>query len=84
MARSKHSKSRVRRAVAVGLAALAMLAATSPAAAARYDEDQAMNPIQIIALAATPVGVALRWLIVKPVWWLGQRQPLKTLFEVSD
>lgn len=56
----------------------------SPARAAGYDPQQAGHPLRIIAYALHPVGVALDYLIFRPAYWLGSKEPLRTIFGVQD
>ncbi len=61
------------------VAALAMLAAASPAAAEEYDETYSGHPLRIIAYVLHPVGVILDTLIFRPFHWIGSHEPIKTL-----
>ena len=72
----------IHRAGRAALAALliAVLAAPLAAAAEEYDPLEAGHPIRVAAYALHPVGVILDWLIFRPAWWLGQHEPLRTLF----
>jgi len=79
-------RSAARRSLVALMLSFSLLAAHAVPVAAYSDEfkkQEAMNPLQIIATAATPIGVALRWLIFKPIWWLGHHQPMKFLFNVD-
>ena len=71
------------RAIAVALALVLCLAWTADAGPARYNPRRAGHPLRIAAYAAHPFGVILDTLIFHPAWWLGQHEPLRTLFGVT-
>ena len=54
----------------------------APAAAARYDPQKAGHPLRIAAYVLHPAGVILDYLIFRPAWSLGVREPFRTLFGV--
>jgi hypothetical protein len=62
--------------------AIALLA--TPAAADRYNDEEAGHPIRIVAYILHPVGVMLDYLILRPGHWLVSREPMKTLFGHED
>ena len=66
------------------VAALAMLALASPAAAEEYDETYTGHPLRIIAYVLHPVGVILDTLIFRPFHWIGSHEPIKTLIGQRD
>jgi hypothetical protein len=68
------------------LLALAMMAIASatPSRADDYDEKSAGHPLRIIAYVLHPVGVAIDYLLLRPAHWLGNREPLKTIFGHED
>jgi hypothetical protein len=75
----------VARAAAAIVAALWLSLAAVPAhAEATYDAQRAGNPVRIAAYIIHPVGVVLDYLIFRPAWWIGQHEPFKTLFGVTD
>ena len=76
----------MRRSIVAALALVGVLATAVPAAADRYDPQEAGHPVRIIAYVAHPVGVVLDLLIFRPIHWLGSREPLATLFghEIYD
>jgi hypothetical protein len=45
-----------------------------------YDPLSAGHPLRIVAYAVHPVGVILDYLILRPCYWLGSHEPLRTLF----
>jgi hypothetical protein len=45
-----------------------------------YDPEWAGHPLRIVAYALHPVGVILDYTILRPAWWLGSHEPLRTLF----
>jgi hypothetical protein len=47
-----------------------------------YDPRQAGHPVRIAAYALHPIGVTLDYLIFRPAWWVGRREPWRTLFGV--
>jgi hypothetical protein len=68
------------------LLALGMMAIASatPSRADDYDEKSAGHPLRIIAYVLHPVGVAIDYLLLRPAHWLGNREPLKTIFGHED
>ena len=66
------------------VAALAILAVASPAAAEEYDEGYTGHPLRVIAYVLHPVGVILDTLIFRPLHWIGSHEPLKTLVGQRD
>ncbi len=75
----------VLRAAAALLALVWLSIATLPARAdADYDPKRAGNPVRIAAYIAHPFGVLLDYLIFRPAWWIGQHEPFKTIFGVTD
>ncbi len=48
----------------------------------RYDSTRAGHPLRVAAYALHPVGVILDTLIFHPAWWIGQHEPMRTLFGV--
>ena len=66
------------------VAALAVLAAASPAAAEEYEETYTGHPLRIIAYVLHPVGVILDTLIFRPFHWIGSHEPFKTLVGQRD
>ena len=54
------------------------------AASVTYDASEAGHPVKILYFAVYPVGFLLDSLILKPIWWLGQRQPFRTVFGVDN
>ncbi len=70
------------RAIVIAMS-LVCLALTAQAGPTRYDSRRAGHPLRIAAYAAHPFGVILDTLIFHPAWWLGQHEPLRTLFGVQ-
>lgn len=56
----------------------------SPAAADRYDEDEAGHPLRIVAYIVHPIGVILDYLILRPGHWFVSQEPMRTLFGHED
>jgi len=73
-----------RKPLASALLALGLLAAAGPAAADEYDSQYAGHPLRVVAYVLHPVGVILDYLIFRPAHWLGNREPMKTLFGHTD
>ena len=66
------------------VAALAMLAVASPAAAEEYDETYSGHPYRIIAYVVHPIGVILDTLIFHPFHGIGSQEPFKRLGGQKD
>jgi hypothetical protein len=64
---------------AVVVAAMAILAGATPAAAEDYDSTRSGHPLRILAYVVHPVGVILDWLIFRPFHWIGSHEPIKTI-----
>jgi hypothetical protein len=60
--------------------AIAALALATPAAADKYDPQEAGHPMRIVAYALHPVGVLLDLLIFRPAHWVGSHEPLASFF----
>jgi hypothetical protein len=71
------------RALALALVGTLCFALAAQAGPARYNPRRAGHPLRIAAYAAHPFGVILDTLIFHPAWWLGQHEPLRTLFGVT-
>jgi hypothetical protein len=60
---------------------LAILAVPQSAPAEeRYDSRKAGHPVRIAAYAAHPLGVILDYMIFRPAWYIGGKEPFRTLF----
>jgi hypothetical protein len=68
-----------RRSVALATA-IAAFALAAPAAADKYDPQEAGHPMRIVAYALHPVGVLLDLLIFRPAHWVGSHEPLASFF----
>ncbi len=66
------------------VAALALLAIASPAAAEEYDETYSGHPLRVVAYVLHPVGVILDTLIFRPLYWIGSYEPFKTISGQRD
>lgn len=66
------------------LASFWLVAGPISAWPANYDPQQAGHPLRIIAYVLHPVGVALDYVIFRPAYWLGSKEPLRTIFGVQD
>jgi len=53
---------------------------TAPSPMVDYDPDRAGHPLRIVAYALHPVGVILDYALLRPAYWLGSHEPLRTLF----
>ena len=49
-----------------------------------YEPEMAGHPLRIVAYAVHPVGVILDYLVLRPCYWLGSHEPLRTLFGRED
>ncbi len=56
----------------------------APAAADRYNEEEAGHPVRIVAYIVHPIGVILDYLILRPGHWLVSHEPMRTLFGHED
>ena len=79
---SKSSR-RLNRALAA-VAAAALLASASPAAAEEYDSSRSGHPLRLLAYVVHPVGVILDTLIFRPAHWLASHEPIKKLVGQKD
>jgi hypothetical protein len=71
---------RLRTGLASGVCLLVLAMSAPPAAADRYDPQDAGHPVRVAAYLLHPVGVFLDLLIFRPAHWVGSREPLATLF----
>ena len=55
----------------------------NPVDSRRYSSTDAGHPVKIAYYVVYPVGFLIENLILKPVWWLGQREPFRTVFGVD-
>ena len=55
-------------------------AGTGLAADSDYNPQEAGHPIRIIAYVAHPVGVLIDYAILRPAYWLGEKEPFRTIF----
>jgi hypothetical protein len=79
------SRSRARRGVVGAALALALgLALASPASADDYEPQRAGHPLRMAAYVVHPVGVAIDYLFLRPLHWIGHRQPFATIFGHQD
>ena len=63
---------------------LALALCAGSAGAGEYDPRASGHPLRIAAFALHPVGVLLDYMIFRPAWWVGQREPFRTLFGVPS
>jgi len=75
---------RFRPLLASALLALGLLGAASPAGADDYDPKYAGHPLRVLAYVVHPLGVALDYLLFRPVHWVGNHEPFKTIFGHTD
>jgi hypothetical protein len=61
-----------------------MLCGALSARAEDYDPLLAGHPIRVAAYVLHPVGVLIDYALLRPAWWLGQHEPLRTLFGVEE
>ncbi len=75
----------LRRLLCTGFLAICLLALAAPSGAAEdYDPADAGHPVRIVAYVLHPVGVIIDRLVFRPAWWLGSREPFRTLFGRTD
>jgi hypothetical protein len=87
MPRPTPTRRRTRPALLAAAATLTLVLAASAHAAepwpgADYQASRAGHPLRILAYAAHPFGVAVDYLILRPCYWVGQREPMRTIFGV--
>lgn len=75
-----HLARRTPRLLAAGLLATVLTALALPAAADEYDARRAGHPVRVLAYALHPIGVALDWLVFRPLHWVGSQPVLSTIF----
>jgi hypothetical protein len=80
----RSSRCRGKTRLLAAVAALAMLAVASPAAAEDYDETYSGHPLRVIGYVLHPIGVILDTLIFRPFHWIGSHEPFKTLVGQKD
>ena len=66
------------------LAASASAASYSEHGKGKYNSKEAGHPLRIAAYILHPVGVILDRLILRPAYWLGRKEPIKTLVGNTD
>jgi hypothetical protein len=71
------------RVLAVALAML-VLSSAAPAAAETYLPKGSGHPLRVLAYVVHPLGVILDTLIFRPVHWIANHEPLKTLVGQKD
>jgi hypothetical protein len=59
---------------------LTFTATVGDAEADRYDPKKAGNPIRISAYLLHPVGVLIDYGLMRPCFWVVQREPFSTIF----
>ena len=64
--------------------ALAAMPAGAVTSANDYNSKEAGHPLRIAAYVLHPLGVILDTLILRPAYWLGSHEPLKTLVGNTD
>lgn len=78
MSNSQIPKQRRRSTLAAMLVAVCLLVA-SPAAADRYDPQEAGHPLRIVAYVLHPVGVVLDLMLFRPAHWIASHEPITSL-----
>jgi hypothetical protein len=69
------------RGVLAALVGVALLGSSAlPALGEEYDSSDAGNPLRIVAYVVHPVGVALDYLFLRPMYWVGSHEPFRSLF----
>jgi hypothetical protein len=72
------------RVVAALLALCLLLASAAPVAADEYDPKRAGHPLRIVAYVLHPLGVLVDYLVMRPAYWIGSQEPLRTIFGQDD
>ena len=68
-------------ALAIFIALTIMVTAgTALAADSDFNAQEAGHPLRIIAYAAHPVGVIIEYTLFRPAYWIGNKEPFKTIF----
>ena len=67
------------------LLALLLLSQSVPAGAqevqeVQYDAQEAGHPLRLLAFLVAPIGVLADYCLMRPAFWLGQREPFRTIF----
>jgi hypothetical protein len=72
----------------VGTVLVLLLLATSVANASeerqKYNSDESGHPLRVVAYILHPIGVILDRLFLRPAYWLGSQEPIKTLVGRTD
>lgn len=69
--------------IAGTLAVVVLLSAPLAAGVEQYQPETAGHPVRIAAYVLHPVGWVLDRLIFFPAWWLGQKEPFRSIFGVE-
>ena len=64
--------------------ALAAIPAGAGTSTSDYKSEEAGHPLRIAAYLLHPVGVVIDTLILRPAYWLGSHEPIKTLVGNTD
>ena len=72
-------QSRIRRVLASAFLVLCLTALALPAAADRYDPQEAGHPLRLAAYLLHPVGVVLDLVLFRPAHWVISHEPLASL-----
>jgi len=57
-----------------------LFVSAQPAMAEEYDPKEAGHPLKIFAYIIFPVGTFLDYAIMRPAFWVVQKEPLRTIF----
>ena len=49
-----------------------------------YEPLRAGHPLRIVAYALHPIGVILDYAIMRPAYWIGSHEPIRTLVGQTD
>ena len=72
-----------RRRAVVALLLASVLLSAAPAWAG-YNPRRSAHPVRIAAYILYPIGYAIDTLLMRPAYWLGSKEPLKTVFGRTD
>lgn len=54
--------------------------AASPCAADEYNPQEAGHPLKLLAYLAFPLGTLLDYGLMRPAYWVVQKEPFRTIF----
>jgi hypothetical protein len=70
----------MKKAIYAALFGLALMAAPTTASAHEYDRDDSDHPLRYVAYALHPVGIALEYVVLRPIHWFVSKDPADKVF----